>query len=658
MIAAVGVRRPAPTFSEFTLHTHNYQEHITAGPDGSLWFTETDGDAGKIGRITPAGKVSEFSLPGGEGFADRITAGPDGAVWFTVGIGSTGKIGRITPAGKITEFSVPTDAGKSWSSSAWGIAAGPDGALWFTAGDSETAKIDRITPAGKITEFAIPTSSGNVPGAIVAGPDGALWFVAGDSSAPKIDRMTPAGNVTEFVIPSRAQGIAAGRDDAVWFTEHVGRIGRITPAGKITEFPIPTAGSNPQDITAGPDGALWFTEGTADRNRPNGRIGRITPAGKITEFSVPTDSDAWSITPGSDGALWFTEELGTKIGRIVPPLKQYLAKNSIAPSPSPISEFAVKMGGVSHGIATGPDGALWFTLNKALGRITTGGTISTVPLPEADGTNDPVAIALGSDGALWFTVDAGCDCGQNSYFAGRIGRMTADQKITEFPVTTDSFPNAMTLGPDGALWFTEQFGAKNKIGRITTGGKLVEFVIPTQNGFPVGITSGPDGAVWFTESAGKIGRITPAGKITEFVIRAKGSYPFGITSGPDGALWFTDRGTNEIGRITLKGKIRGFVIPTPASDAGAITKGPDGALWFTESGRIAGSDWCSLRKRPAGCASEIGRITTAGTITEFLIPSWNASPAGIAVGPDGAVWFTESGANQIGRIVPPKKPAQ
>ena len=40
--------------------------------------------------------------------------------------------------------------------------------------------------------------------------------------------------------------------------------------------------------------------------------------------------------------------------------------------------------------------------------------------------------------------------------------------ITEFPIPTpNSVPNAITAGPDGNLWFTEN-GA-NKIGQITNG---------------------------------------------------------------------------------------------------------------------------------------------------------------------------------------------
>ncbi len=58
-------------------------------------------------------------------------------------------------------------------------------------------------------------------------------------------------------------------------------------------------------------------------------------------------------------------------------------------------------------------------------------------------------------------------------------------------------------------------------------------------------------------------------------------------------------------------------------------------MWFTESG-----------------ANKIGRITTGAspTITEYAIPTASSSPQGITLGPDNALWFTESNANQIGRI--------
>jgi streptogramin lyase len=41
---------------------------------------------------------------------------------------------------------------------------------------------------------------------------------------------------------------------------------------------------------------------------------------------------------------------------------------------------------------------------------------------------------------------------------------------------------------------------------------------------------------------------------------------------------------------------------------------------------------------------------TAGTITEFPIPTANSQPRGITAGPDGNLWFTESSGDKIGRI--------
>lgn len=66
-----------------------YPSAITAGPDGNLWFTNSN----SIGRVTPGGVVSiftdsRFRSPG------AIAAGPDGNVWFTNGYNSIGRIDR------------------------------------------------------------------------------------------------------------------------------------------------------------------------------------------------------------------------------------------------------------------------------------------------------------------------------------------------------------------------------------------------------------------------------------------------------------------------------------------------------------------------------------------------------------------------------------
>jgi streptogramin lyase len=206
-----------------------------------------------------------------------------------------------------------------------------------------------------------------------------------------------------------------------------------------------------------------------------------------------------------------------------------------------------------------------------------------------------------------------------------------------YPIpTAASYPAGIAAGPDGALWFTEEYA--NKIGRITTTGAFTEFTIPTANSIPIGITTGPDGALWFTltvPGGGKIGRITTAGAITEYSMPTANSGPGGITAGPDGALWFTLSvpGGGKIGRITTAGTISEYPIPTANILFGGITTGPDGALWFTEAQ-----------------SGNIGRINTTGAISEYAIPTTVASsPGGITAGPDGALWFTEPTLNKIGR---------
>src|SRR4051794_8670691 len=53
---------PALGFTEFNLPTLNSNPvGISAGPDGNIWFTELDNNA--IGRLSPAGVLTEFPIP-------------------------------------------------------------------------------------------------------------------------------------------------------------------------------------------------------------------------------------------------------------------------------------------------------------------------------------------------------------------------------------------------------------------------------------------------------------------------------------------------------------------------------------------------------------------------------------------------------------------
>src|SRR5450631_2705167 len=64
--------------------------------------------------------------------------------------------------------------------------------------------------------------------------------------------------------------------------------------------------------------------------------------------------------------------------------------------------------------------------------------------------------------------------------------------------------------------------------------------------------------------------------------------------------------------------------------------------------RIGGSGGSAGGGAGQGGAGEGG----APTVTEFPLPSLNSPPTGIAVGPDGNIWFTEPIENKICRITP------
>jgi virginiamycin B lyase len=114
-------------------------------------------------------------------------------------------------------------------------------------------------------------------------------------------------------------------------------------------------------------------------------------------------------------------------------------------------------------------------------------------------------------------------------------------------------------------------------------------------------------------------------------------------------MWFTGSHADEsgepngvVGRVTQSGEVEVFELP-PERRPGEIVAGPDGNLWFTESGE--------------GEFSRVGRITPQGRIVHFRLPGKKVVAGPIAVGPDGNLWFGESpredrpgGRARIGRI--------
>ena len=630
----IGRITTAGALTEFPIPTTSSGPNgMTVGPDGRLWFAEYN--ASKIGAITTSGVLTEYALPSCCTGPVGLTTGPDGAIWFTDRF--AGKIGRMTTSGAFVEFTIPTGG-----SQPWGIALGTDGALWFT--EQNGNKIGRITTAGDFTEYPLATPNSQ-PTAIVTGPDGALWFTQYLSN--QIGRITTAGELTEYPIPtasSRPVYLTVGPDGALWFAEwNTGKIGRIV-TGK-TDAPVLSIGkSHAGNFAPGQTGAA-YTVTVANAAGAGPTSGTVT----VTE-NLPSGLTLVSMSGGgwTCGGNTCTRGDALAGGGAYPAIAVTVnvAANAASPQINSVSvagggsagasatdstvissvtvgsmtEFPVPTASSTpYGIAAGPDGALWFTMNTAakLGRITTAGAITTFSVTSTGAEG----IAAGPDGDLWFTDSA------------NIGRITTTGSLTNYPIpTTNSGPNGINVGPDGRVWFAEYNGSK--IGAITTGGVLTEYALPACCTGPLTVVTGPDGALWFTDRfAGKIGRMTTSGSFVEYTIPTNGSQPVGIALGADGALWFTEQNGNKIGRLTTLGDFTEYPIATANSEPTVIVAGPDGALWFTQF-----------------LSNQIGRITTAGLITEYTIPTASSRPVYLAVGPDNAIWFTESNTNKIGRV--------
>jgi streptogramin lyase len=295
----------------------------------------------------------------------------------------------------------------------------------------------------------------------------------------------------------------------------------LPPAPLEYVIPSPAAANVIRSMTTGPDGNIWFTYTSAssarDGHGSEGAIGSISSDGAVREFVDPSIVNPMGIAPGLDGALWFTDD--TEIGRIT--------------TSGQISKFALP-GTHALRIAEGLDRRLWFTeAGDQIGSIDLGGNVVEYPLPSIGAGLQ--GIAAGSDGN-WFAESA----------LNRIGRISLAGGVTvaEFPIpTAQSGAQEIVQGPDGNFWFTEQ--AAGKIGRIMPGGAITEFALDAGS-HPTGIVSGPDGNLWYADTSGKIGRISPAGKVVEFLFKQDTGVLW-LSFGADGSLWFTK--TGGLGRL-------------------------------------------------------------------------------------------------------------
>ena len=661
------------TFTAFTVPMTALVEPrgVTKAADGNLWFAETG--ANRIGRVTPAGALSELPLPDELTAPRAFTLGPDGNLWFAaegrqadpLTGASTSFVARMTLSGAVTSFPLPSTNFVNGDA----LTAGPDGNLWFGAYN----EIGRITTAGAVTFFAtpkLPPPAGTPPippespvtaNAITAGPDGALWFT--DGSHARVFRVTTAGAFTGFTVDGLTQsfsglsGITAGPDGALWFTGVTGKVGRITTAGAVTEFAVLGPDTGDQ-ITTGPDGNLWVGDSASQA------VVRVTPAGVATSFHIPGKySTVSGLTAGPDGNLWLTgSESGYNPGQ-TPLVAKISPGGSVTSFPFPARTTLDPTLGVPYlglaALTTGPDGALWVGGDQIIVRVATDGTTTRFPLT-LDGAR-ATSIVTGPDGALWFT-ETFTDANQNKSAA--VGRITTAGVVSQYPIPTAGSADDIVRGPGDDLWFVEgrpdsiAYPPAGDLARITPAGVVtpVHVAFPSQDrtGLIGGLAKGPDGNVWFTTAYTNkkdvvvhgVGRLTAKGQVRLFAVpHSSGdvtSYPSrSIAAGPDGRLWFqgSENGVRGISRISTGG---GYAPEIPTTGGALLSRGPNHQVAFSQ-GQVS---------------TKLLRATRSGVVVMndlkdsglFQRASSYPSLGGIAAGPDGNLWVTDGGSAVVLRV--------
>ena len=126
--------------------------------------------------------------------------------------------------------------------------------------------------------------------------------------------------------------------------------------------------------------------------------------------------------------------------------------------------------------------------------------------------------------------------------------------------------------------------------------------------------------------------LAAVGDITEYALPAQ-SWGFSIAAGPDGNMWIAEIYSNRVAKVTPAGVVTSYDVPTAGASTTSIAEGSDGNMWITEQN-----------------AQKVAKVTPSGVFTEYVTPG--GAPYAIAKGPDGNMWFTENGASALASVTP------
>ncbi len=409
-----------------------------------------------------------------------------------------------------------------------GITVGPDGQVWFVNPNAAHA-VGKITTGGQISYLPNPVfdpakapTVQTATGPITSVNDGDAWMGYGQTLVQRMLGGLAGSQVINHYFPDaqpslsspyhQMDGIAWDGATTIWFTEMVNGqslLGKYDFSASAPQdgVPMPTEcrsfSSTGRDMTRAPDGSLWFPS--------NSYACRIQPGGTVSSVHLPLFTSDGIAYSSSDGRIWVTAYTGSAHLQAFDPATCHDATCvTVYDLSSPAHHL--------HGLASGPDGRIWFTSENPdlVGSVKADGSdLQSILLKDSLGNSpttskQPAQIVAGppGDNSVWFT----------EHIANKIGRVTG---LTVAPATTlflqggrfkievawavppqgtSGQGNAVPIAPDtGAFWFLGPANLELMVkvldGRAINGHWWVFYGAITNVEYTLTITDTSDGAV-------------------------------------------------------------------------------------------------------------------------------------------------------------------
>jgi hypothetical protein len=263
---------------------------------------------------------------------------------------------------------------------------------------------------------------------------------------------------------------------------------------------------------------------------------------------------------------------------------------------------------------------------------------NVLSLLQMSATTAPISLAI-PNAAFYDARDMALDESNNVWisFSNKFVKVTPSNTISEVAMPTGVNPAAFVFNA-GYIWFLRT--DSGKIGKMLPDGtNISEFTVPSSFGSNSFSTSndfviGPDGNLWFTQQYGGLGRITPAGAITVLSNVSQSNAKILVY---DNALWINS-GYSSIQRITADGTV------TNTSTCGGINLavGADNYFWcggtFATNSAFLNRQIISTTQTNT-LAQSIGLgSTTSSQVSEIISDS------------NGRIWYING--NKVGVLTP------